>query len=53
MAGVTVRLRTAGQEMQRHPPRILARTAGRFGAARAMRQRRAILNKARRARSRR
>ena len=50
MAGVKIALRSVGQELKRNPPRILNRTAAKFGAARARRQRTAILlSKARRA----
>ncbi len=50
MAGVKVTLHRIGSEMKRNPPSVLATTRRRFGAARAERQRRAILlNKARRA----
>ena len=48
--GVEVTLQRIGHEMKVNPPRILAHTASKFGAARAARQKRAILlNKARRA----
>ena len=48
--GVSVTLRRIGQELKTNPPSVLATTRRRFGAARAERQRRAILlNKARRA----
>jgi hypothetical protein len=36
-------LKAAGQEMKENPPAILARTRSKFGAARAEKQRRAIL----------
>ena len=50
MAGVKVTLQRVGHELKSNPPRVLARTAAKFGAGRAARQRRAILlNKARRA----
>ena len=43
MAGVKVTLQRVGHEMKVNPPRILAHTASKFGAARAARQRKAIL----------
>ena len=50
MAGVKVTLQRVGHELKSNPPKILAHTARKFGAARAARQRRAILlSKARRA----
>jgi len=50
MAGVKVTLQRMGHEMKVNPPSVLAKTQRRFGAARAERQRKAILlSKARRA----